>query len=95
MQTTKVHKLAREKDLKDLQIMDLSHSCRSTSEEICKSRELKTLQILDAELDSLSKTARVYIQQANSRVFFLSNVEKARQDTKVKIAELCGQQLKA
>lgn len=72
--------------------MDPTYDVRlSSEEEINKNRELKSLQILDAELNSLKKNAKVYVRQPNSQILFLADIEEVRTDTKAKLIELSGE----
>ncbi|XP_037090266.1 uncharacterized protein LOC119110515 [Pollicipes pollicipes] len=51
------------------------------------STKLEELRVLDSELSSLKKGARVYVQQPNSQVFFLSRLPEIRSSVKQQLAE--------
>jgi len=50
------------------------------------------LQVLDAELSSLRKGRRVYVQQHNSQVFFLDQLPQVHSSVKKQLAELTRSQ---
>ena len=46
------------------------------------------LKVLDSELQSLRKSARVFVQQRNSNVYFLSDKTTVTQAVKLKLKSL-------
>nr|CAH0100028.1 unnamed protein product [Daphnia galeata] len=53
-----------------------------------REKKIAELQVLEQELGSLKKNARVYQSHGNSNVFFVAEREKVHSETKLSITKL-------